>query len=87
MSSIFLCHKCAGHLTADAGPSVYPCGCASGYVRDWQIPTPASDVRAAQLDACQEWANLYERQGRDPKSAMVMQNNALLAKLSQGDAS
>jgi hypothetical protein len=85
--SVYLCHKCSGHLGLDAGLSAYACGCISGYVRDWQLPVPASEVRSRQLAACQDTARLYACQGRDPKSDLVVWNNALLAKLSGSDAS
>jgi hypothetical protein len=85
MPTIFLCHKCEGHLTDDAGPSAYACSCMSSYVRDWQRPTPASDVRAAQLSHCRDRAKLYAGQGRSPNDPIVIENAALIAKL--GDAS
>lgn len=64
MSRIFLCHKCAGHLTAEVGPSAYACSCISGYVRDGQRPVPAADVRNLQVRECLDRLALYEQQGR-----------------------
>jgi hypothetical protein len=82
--SIFLCHKCAGHLTNEAGPSAYACSCMSGYVRDYQLPTPACDVRTIQLAECLDRALLYSRQRRRDTDTCVIANLRDLMKLGAG---
>jgi hypothetical protein len=82
--SVFLCHKCAGHLTNDAGPSAYACSCMSSYVRDWQRPTPASDVRTIQLAECLDRAKLYTGQKRSDNDSSVVANLRNLMKLGAG---
>lgn len=52
--SIYLCHKCSGVLSGDAPQGAYGCGCMSGYVRDWQAPTPVADVLPTQRKAHEE---------------------------------
>jgi hypothetical protein len=79
--SIYLCHKCLGHLSQDAGPSAYACSCMSGYVRDWQVPTPADKVREVQLAECEARNDLYAVQKRSMKDTAVVYNNAMIVRL------
>lgn len=78
---VYLCHKCGGLLTASDDAALYHCGCMSGYVRDWQDATPASDARDVQIRATLETLKLYAGQKRDPNSGLVVRAKAQLARL------
>lgn len=65
MSAIYCCHKCGGNL-GDRHPALYGCSCISGWVRDWQEPTPLAEALAYQRDRTREWIELFIRQGREP---------------------
>jgi hypothetical protein len=70
--AVYLCHKCGGLLTRyDADPALYGCRCISGYIRDWQSPTPIAELRAVQLEHCRERLDLYQGQGRDPNGGHI----------------
>ena len=77
--SIYLCHKCNGVLSGDAPLGARGCGCMSGYVRDWQVPTPAADVLPAQRKGHEERLALYLSQGRAETDELVRRARAALA--------
>jgi hypothetical protein len=82
MEHVYLCHKCGGLLTRhNADPALYGCGCMSGYIRDWQYPTPVTELRSIQLDACRETLALYQRQGRDPDGDLIRKTLARIKAL------
>lgn len=69
--SVYLCHKCRGTLTAHNIPNAYRCSCISGYVRDWQTPTPVENVECLQVQALQERLKLYMGQKRNRNDPVV----------------
>jgi len=82
---IYLCHKCAGHLTEERGPSIYSCQCISGYIRDWQSPTPVENIRGIQRQHCLDSLALYKSQGREPNNHHVRQAHARLERLNENN--
>lgn len=74
----YLCHKCHGVLTSCDDPRAYGCDCISGYVRDWQKPTPTNQVRALQITAILERLRLYANQRRPSNESNVLYARARL---------
>lgn len=86
MSEIYLCHKCEGVLQGyDSVPQpTYNCHCISGYVRDFQQPTPVDRVRPLQIQRQRDWLALFDRQGRAATDARRIEVIKLLADLEKG---
>jgi hypothetical protein len=83
MASIYLCHKCGGHLTENHdNASAYACGCMSGWIRDWQKPTAPENVKTEQLIHATATLEHYLWQKRSEKDTLVVMARALVARLS-----
>lgn len=71
-------------VSACDDPAVYSCGCMSGYIRDWQTPTPIEEVRAEQIERCKDWLILFDRQGRKPDDHLRLETIKRLERLKRG---